>query len=102
MTNDIVDRITALEADVAYLKQNSITREDVGQLITLVSDIRSQITGMRSEVTEIRGDTSRIKGEVSQLNNRVQRLEENASVLPDLAIKVEAIGNDIKRLAQEM
>jgi chromosome segregation ATPase len=102
MTNEILERIAALEADVSQLKQNSMTRQDIGQLISLVSDIRSQMTGIRSEVTEIKGDTSRIRGEVSQLGNRVQRLEEHASVLPKLATKIEAIGNDIKRLAQEM
>jgi uncharacterized protein YicC (UPF0701 family) len=108
MTDDILDRLAALEADVSQLKQNSITRQDIGQLISLVSDIRAQMTGVRSELTEIKGDTSRIRGEVTQfsnrvqLSNRVQRLEEHSFVLPKLATKVEAIGNDIKRLAQEM
>jgi outer membrane murein-binding lipoprotein Lpp len=95
MTNDIVDRITALEADVAHLKQNSITREDIGQLLVYLSR-------MDANIASISSDTSRIRGDVSQLNSRVQRLEENASVLPELSTKVEAIGNDIKRLAQEM
>jgi hypothetical protein len=32
MTNEILERIAALEADVSQLKQNSITRQDIGQM----------------------------------------------------------------------
>lgn len=93
MSNEIIDRIAALEADVAHLKQHSISREAVDQLLLYLSRIDGNIANISTDIRQVRTD-------VSQLNTRVQRLEENSSVLPEISAKVEAIWNDTNRLAR--
>lgn len=96
MTNsEVLDRIAALEADMAQMKRQVVTREMFDQLLTYLGRIDGNIASMSADMRQMRGD-------IAQLNTRVERVEESVSVLPELVTKVERIGNDIRRLAQEM
>lgn len=96
MTGSSVEqRLTVLEEDVATLKRNTVTRGDIQQLLSYMGRIDSNITQLNDRV-------GRIDTNVVQINNRVNRLEETIAVVPDLSRKVDAIGNDIKRLIQEL
>lgn len=93
MTNsDVLDRIAALEADMAQMKRQVVTREMFDQLLTYLAR-------MDASLSRIDGNVQRLTGSVEQLNARMDRVETNLVVLNE---RVDQIGNDIRRLAQEM
>lgn len=97
--NDVVQRVAALESDVAQFKEGTVTKIVVDQVLTYLGRLDSNLAGVREDTSQIKGDVSRIKAEVSQLTNRVDRLEQNVSAMRE---DMQGMTNEFRHLRDEL
>ncbi|KGF71601.1 hypothetical protein DO97_17315 [Neosynechococcus sphagnicola sy1] len=72
--NDIFGRLTALEVEVAELRQSQVAPSGIQQLLNYLGRMDANLSEMNQRL-------SRVQGDVAQFSSRVERIDENVTAL---------------------
>lgn len=63
--DQINDRLTALEIDVAVIKSNYGTKEDIAKLETKIAGVEIQIAGIGTQIAGVETKIAQVKNEIT-------------------------------------